>query len=373
MRNSSIIIGNRYNDWTVLKRVPISESGNRLTLFLCKCLCGKIKSINSGSLIKGTSKSCGCRLRLRSWTSEENGMLTQKYFSESTENLLSIFPNRTYNGIKIQASKLNLNRSVQNRSGDASKLLLENPEAYYWAGFIAADGHIDKNERLMITLAIKDSEHLKKFAEFIETQNYSESLNRKYPNCYVSIQDPLLIGRFAEKFDFNSNKTTIPPNLVWLSGDLFISFLCGFIDGDGSIRKQTGRSDSVLTLKGHSSWIKNYLFFEKQVYIESKIEKYREKPTAHLNSDGYVELYFSDRKVLNFLKNKTVELNLPVLDRKWCKIDLSLPNSRYETAKHIKFKVRELKNKGLSQKEISQNLNISNGYVSKILSGRGNT
>jgi len=303
------------------------------------------------------------------WSLEENNVLKQKYFSESTETLLSLLPKRTYNGVKIQAVKLGLRRDSQNRNGNASKLLLQTPEAYYWAGFIAADGHIDRNKRLQVTLAIKDSEHLKKLANFLETQNYKEHA-KEYPSCSVTIQDPIIVEEFSKKFDFSANKTTTPPKIDWLAGDLFLSFLCGFIDGDGCIKKQTGRKDCVLTIKGHSSWINNYLFFEKQVYVESKIEKHRDKWTTHINSCGYVETYFSDRKILNFLKKKAIKLKLPILDRKWNKIDLSLPESRYETAKRIKAEIKTLKNKGLPQKDIAKKLGISDSYVSSILSGR---
>ena len=41
-------------------------------------------------------------------------------------------------------------------------LLEENLESYYWIGFILADGHIDGNKRLQITLKSIDYEHLKK-------------------------------------------------------------------------------------------------------------------------------------------------------------------------------------------------------------------
>lgn len=369
MKKSFVVIGNNYYSWTVLKRIPRSESGPKRTVFLCRCVCGKEKWVDSCNLKKKSTKSCGCAISGSDWTAEENHILEKGYFFESTKKLLSLLPNRTYNGIKIQAAKLDLHRDSQNRSGNASKLLLETPEAYYWAGFIAADGHIDKNKRLQITLAIKDSEHLKKFASFIETQNYRE-YEKRHPNCSVTIQDPILIGEFAKKFDFDSNKTTIPPRLDWLTGDMFLSFFCGFVDGDGCISKQTGRQDCILRLKGHSSWIYNYSFFEKQIYKESKIEKYRPKLSTHLNKCGYVEIYFSDRKVLRFLKNKAIELKLPILDRKWNKIDLSLPESRYETVKRIKAEITNLKNKGLSQKDIAQKVGISIGYVSMVLNGR---
>jgi len=50
--------------------------------------------------------------------------------------------------------------------------LLENtPEAYYWIGFLMADGNFDIHgyvNRLTLFLSEKDKEHIQKFSQFIE-------------------------------------------------------------------------------------------------------------------------------------------------------------------------------------------------------------
>lgn len=48
----------KFNYWTVLKRVKNNSRGE--TMWLCQCQCGKQKIVNGYSLRKGTSKSCGC-------------------------------------------------------------------------------------------------------------------------------------------------------------------------------------------------------------------------------------------------------------------------------------------------------------------------
>lgn len=46
---------------------------------------------------------------------------------------------------------------------------LDTPESFYWAGFIAADGCILKNLKVLeIGLGIKDKKHLKKFKSAIK-------------------------------------------------------------------------------------------------------------------------------------------------------------------------------------------------------------
>jgi len=56
---------------------------------------------------------------------------------------------------------------VRKKLADLSPLLNETLEAYYWMGFIMADGHLSKQNRLTVTLAIKDSDHLLKLKEFV--------------------------------------------------------------------------------------------------------------------------------------------------------------------------------------------------------------
>lgn len=51
------------------------------------------------------------------------------------------------------------------------KLLLDVPETYYWIGFILADGHISKNNRLVVTLSVKDKNHLIKLQKYLEIEN----------------------------------------------------------------------------------------------------------------------------------------------------------------------------------------------------------
>lgn len=53
------LTGKRFGRWTVLNRVPHNDKDNKV-LWHCKCDCGAEREINSGSLLSGNSKSCGC-------------------------------------------------------------------------------------------------------------------------------------------------------------------------------------------------------------------------------------------------------------------------------------------------------------------------
>lgn len=50
------LIGKKINRWTILQ---IDLSKNR-TYYICKCICGTLKSVRKTSLITDSSKSCGC-------------------------------------------------------------------------------------------------------------------------------------------------------------------------------------------------------------------------------------------------------------------------------------------------------------------------
>lgn len=52
------LTGQRFTDWTVLGRSPDSPSGQ--TFWICRCVCGTVKSVNGNNLRGALSKGCGC-------------------------------------------------------------------------------------------------------------------------------------------------------------------------------------------------------------------------------------------------------------------------------------------------------------------------
>lgn len=67
--------GLHFGEWEVLE-LDKSKPRN----YLCRCSCGKIKSVFSGSLKQGASKSCGC-LKIRK-TKEKNKMNAESHIGE---------------------------------------------------------------------------------------------------------------------------------------------------------------------------------------------------------------------------------------------------------------------------------------------------
>jgi hypothetical protein len=54
-----ISIGDKFGEWEVISKTTSDK--NRNTKWLCKCSCGKIKSVYGYHLRKGNTLSCGCK------------------------------------------------------------------------------------------------------------------------------------------------------------------------------------------------------------------------------------------------------------------------------------------------------------------------
>ena len=61
LQRTDDLVGKKIGFWTVLRRVQYrTRGGNALVAYLCRCVCGKEKSVLKSSLEKGVSMSCGC-------------------------------------------------------------------------------------------------------------------------------------------------------------------------------------------------------------------------------------------------------------------------------------------------------------------------
>lgn len=244
-------------------------------------------------------------------------------------------------------------RAKSKRKCDLSKLLEETPEAYYWIGFLLADGHF-QDGRVHFHLALKDSEQVKNFANFIKWRGNFE--DRGELGIGVAAKHTEVIEELCKKFDIKQNKTYNPPKTILNHNKELLKYLLiGFIDGDGNIENQYKRKDCFIRIKVYKSWNKILKEFCELVGYDTKHVK--------LNKQDYCELCFSDSKIITELKKKSNIL--PVLERKWGKVDENY-TSRYSTSKILKEKIINMLNDGVKNKDICNELKISPSYVSKI-------
>lgn len=245
-------------------------------------------------------------------------------------------------------------RKRKNKCSDLSVLLDETPEAYYWMGFLLADGHFSGG-RLVLGLSNKDRQHLDKFCKFIKYKGKVRE-NKTLGKSTVSAMDKNIVEKICEKFDIKHDKTVNPPNsLSWIPEELLYCLFAGFIDGDGNISKFSKRNDCFIRIKIHSSWLK-ILNELAPLFCENKV--------ASLNKDGYAELFLTGFEYVKRLKRIFIEKNLPIMDRKWEKIDLNL-KTKYEIKRERDEEIPKLLKQGLKVKEISSFLGVNEIVIYK--------
>lgn len=245
------------------------------------------------------------------------------------------------------------------KKANLEKLLEESPEAYYWAGFLLADGSF-VNNRICFTLALKDKESVDSFGRFIE---YSGERNPVKNSIGIACMDNDIVPKIMDKFDFKKRKTYNPPaSLPDTSIDLLLSMIIGFIDGDGSIRKQTGRQDCQLTVKVHGSWI------DVLNQMADVINKFVKSNTveAKINKAGYAFFNITNSIILKKIKRKALELELPVMQRKWDIINLQ-STSRQEEAKIVEEKILLMSHYNMKIDEICYILGFKYHRVAEVL------
>lgn len=163
--------------------------------------------------------------------------------------------------IPIQGKKYNSNYNIFSE---------ETEQAFYLAGFIAADGciRVSKtnknssyiNHRLVIALAEKDIDFLYKIRGILECENpvgiYEVKLNdknKKWNNTKVakfSITSEKMI-QDLKKFNIGPQKSLTYDMSEWLiTHKLIHHFIRGYIDGDGSFYISSKRKNVSFSLRG---------------------------------------------------------------------------------------------------------------------------
>lgn len=69
-------IGKTYNSWTIISFDKLGNNGHRY--YICRCVCGKERSVNIYNIKNNKSKSCGCQKKttLKNLVGERFGRLT---------------------------------------------------------------------------------------------------------------------------------------------------------------------------------------------------------------------------------------------------------------------------------------------------------
>lgn len=263
------------------------------------------------------------------------------------------------------------NASKYRKCFNAEILLEESPITYYWIGFLLADGHLEKDGRICLTTSNKDIDHLLEFAKYIEFEGKIRD-NRDRNAHSIMFKNISVCSALKNKFNIHDNKTISPPrsNTIF-DNDLFKCLFIGFIDGDGSIQYQYDHKKSRISLSVHKNWI-NILEKFNQLFTEGLGK-------VKINTRGYANYSLCLTSELIKLKEFALRHKLPIIKRKWSKIDLNLQkemDTRTEIRKDRLTSILNDLTNGVEESEILNKYNLKPisiyYYRRKLLSNQEN-
>lgn len=188
------------------------------------------------------------------WTEVELKYLEENYCKVSMQTLQLNLPNRTKESIRLKANRLGFIKEgtahLRKKVNSYAFSELTN-EACYWAGFIAADGSLSsKRTAIEIMLSALDAQHLERFGSFLQYEGevrYSTS-SLGNPTAALWVCNEMLYADLISKFNLGPRKTYTlqPPPLT--QKEHILSFLTGYVDGDGSIYINKNYEIPILTI-----------------------------------------------------------------------------------------------------------------------------
>lgn len=389
--------------------------------------------------MKEVTKKDKCK---RSWTEEENILLKEVYVSNrNREEIKKFFPYRSWVSIRTHAVTLGLLRKgywdiIKDRDAqilpllekmsppDVAKvlglkpshvymrmykagkkpiervsnnklcnLLNDTPEAFYWLGFILADGCFSGGKSKIkgkmynsfsFRLARKDKNSVSLLSKFIGSSINIDVKNDTHNYVGVHCNDIKTLRTLMKKIGLRETqiKTYEPPTKIFnFKGDLLFSLIVGYIDGDGTILKHKQKNGifARLAVRTHKSWKSIFDKFDLFLYNYFNIERTSNSfPTVLVNYESmpqekknrYVVWSINNFRMLKFIKAKAISLGLPVMNRKWNRIKENIV-SRRELADIRREEVKHLLKNGLSVKEIIKKtfftVSIVNGIKNSII------
>ena len=250
--------------------------------------------------------------------------------------------------------------SDRNKKGDVSRLLNGSLESYYWLGYLLADGGFTENKRLKLVLGKEDQHQVKAFCEYLG-KDYKGKYSASFMSKDVVPKICSLLG-ISDRHPKTYNGCNLD-KIKCIPEESRVALFVGFIDGDGSIQYQTNRSTTKISVKLHSSWLEFLKYMQKDLHRYFS-ETFLSAP--HINSKGYAYMSIGSFSLQKSLK-RFVEVNkLPVLCRKWSKIDVDL-EILPEKLDIQRAKVLKLVNYGVPARIISDTTEINISFVNKVI------
>lgn len=187
--------------------------------------------------------------------------------------------------------------------------------AYYWAGFLAADGWIegDRN-RVGLALQAQDIGHLEKFKKAVSS-SHDICPFMQDTSYRIRFNSETMVRDLSSTFNIIPTKTHVYTMPYFEEDYLLLEFLRGYIEGDGHFRKTNSGRVELSLCSANLKFLED--FKEICEYLISK--PISQIPMLNINPKGQVynlRFILDDSEVLiNLLyKNST---NSTRLDRKF--------------------------------------------------------
>jgi hypothetical protein len=242
------------------------------------------------------------------------------------------------------------------------RLLADDPVAAYWVGFIFADGSLSE-WRLRVCLSVKDADHLRKLASWFGP-GFAVRSERAGTVVSLARQDRVAVPAIRSRFDLRPRKTYEPPAfLPYHSETLLRCWLVGYIDGDGEVRRQTGRPNALLHTVAHLSW--EPLLTEMSETLGFGLIRRRV-----VQEQAYVALTCHRHSEIVALRQFARTQELPVLERKWAKVDETYVAPDPKDGR-MRARVEVLARQGMRVKDIAAELGCSIKHASETRKALG--
>jgi len=269
------------------------------------------------------------------WTEKELEIVTNNYELMTFREINNLLPYRSFESVKLKGRSLikenNVDRSaVIHRAlskyrvnKDYFKILTR--ENCYWLGFIAADGCVQPRDKgIKFGLSIKDHWHLERFCYCVDFNGPVYTARRRvrlpqgnYGTYEISSLTINAVPEWLEDLEKHAN--IVPKKSLVLKApniykkDLVFSYICGYIDGDGSITTEEKRDNVKIQIMGTES-VMSYIkyWFDKEFVTHKRL--------ASIYKRGNIFAYSLSGKRAKEIISYIKSLGVPKLSRKWDKI-----------------------------------------------------
>jgi predicted transcriptional regulator len=235
----------------------------------------------------------------------------------------------------------------------------------YWAGFIAADGNISKNNRkITISLQHLDREHLVKFKNAIKYEGDIKSyvifkdlqnngIKKRYEYDTIAFSSSPMINDLFENFNITPAKSLTLQFPKIIDKNFIDAFIKGYIDGDGSIGLNESNNEVYISVMSGS-----------KPFIEAIANRFGEILDDEITIYSYGKKNIHTIRLSNKKARRLIlylnSISTPHLERKWDKAVFHSENFIKKHRNDFKLKIiLDFLKKGLNVYEIAKEMNMT--------------